>query len=375
MQAIAARKSYGLIAKLVWDGGEEVRIPTEMGQAAPHQMQGTWAERLTELSGRVCYDSLGKGRSSTDYHKHILEVGHFSVCEHAHVTIRLSTPFDPWVVVNRPGIWARRSGPDSRITFNPRVILDWNQWSRELGVNDFVGTPGSLGDLLSWHMEQLCPNIVKPRIISGELRYNQWSAPALPEHHEEKWISLFLSGSRGWSHEHIRHRFRTGVSQRSTRFVDEDGSPWIDHPLAQDFIANGPKAGAPGTAGQLAPIFGPSIDQAKAAARHAYVIVAEALQKWLIECGIDKFSARKQARGAARGYLGNGLATEMIFSASVAQWKRMLRLRCHPGADAEIRVIFDEALPALQSSRYGEDFAGFQLQPAGDGIGHVATES
>jgi thymidylate synthase ThyX len=49
---------------------------------------------------------------------------------------------------------------------------------------------------------------------------------------------------------------------------------------------------------------------------------------------------RKQARGAARGFLGNALSTELIFSASVAQWRRMIAQRDNEAADAEIRDLF-----------------------------------
>lgn len=47
---------------------------------------GSDAEVLSEIAGRVCYDSWGRGRTSDDYHKHIIEVGHGSVLAHATFT-------------------------------------------------------------------------------------------------------------------------------------------------------------------------------------------------------------------------------------------------------------------------------------------------
>jgi len=42
------------------------------------------AEELAEIAGRLCYISYGKGRKTNeDYIRHILEVGHGSVLEHA----------------------------------------------------------------------------------------------------------------------------------------------------------------------------------------------------------------------------------------------------------------------------------------------------
>jgi len=48
------------------------------------------AELLTEFAGRSCYESWNKPNAATrtnaDYNKHIIEVGHFSVLEHASIT-------------------------------------------------------------------------------------------------------------------------------------------------------------------------------------------------------------------------------------------------------------------------------------------------
>jgi thymidylate synthase ThyX len=59
----------------------------------------------------------------------------------------------------------------------------------------------------------------------------------------------------------------------------------------------------------------------------------------LTQAGLD----RKAARGAARGFLSSSLYTEMIFSASVAQWKRIFAQRISVHADAEIREIMTAA--------------------------------
>ena len=194
------------------------------------------------------------------------------------------------------------------------------------------------------------------------------SSVVQPESDEEKWISLFLSASRGFSHEMVRHGFRTGISQRSTRYVDEDGSPWLDHPLVQEYLAAAPDEDS--SYAELSDL----VTRTKRIAKATYKCVADELQRWLIKRGIDKFTSRKQARGAARGYLGNALVTELVFSASVAQWKRILRQRCVGPADAEIRNVAAEAMPELQRSRYGESFKNFRLVPSEDGIGESAVE-
>jgi len=53
---------------------------------------GTDMEQLTELAGRVCYDSYRapKHRDSISYHQHIKEVGHGSVTEHASISFYIA---------------------------------------------------------------------------------------------------------------------------------------------------------------------------------------------------------------------------------------------------------------------------------------------
>lgn len=368
------KSKYGVIARLVWDGGKEVRIPEEAGTPREDQMQGSAGERLSELSGRICYDSLGKGRSSPEYHKHIQEVGHFSVYAHPQITVfvagekmEFGRALTARTLVNRPGLFVRFTKEGVVLTYNPRVLIEWDVWSDPEDPDEKW-----LKDILRYHAEQEWPMITPCngfRATDRLLEISLVSHRINPSHNEEKWLSLFVAGSRGFSHEQVRHNWRCGISQRSTRFVAEDESPWVDHPLVQEYL----KAGIPETTPALLRMVG-AISTVKENARKAYSIVASDLQEWLISRGVEKITARKQARGAARGYLGNALYTELIFSASVAQWKRMLRLRCSAPADAEIRAVYAEVLRELQGSRYADDFREFSLTESTDGLGLVLVE-
>lgn len=363
------KSKYGLIARLVWDGDVKVKPPEEMGQPRADQLLITTGEVLSELAGRVCYDSLGRGRSSQDFHKHILEVGHLSVYEHFQITVRYSGSYDPRIFWNRPGIWVESDGDAVRLTYNPRVVLDWHKFE-----NGAVGEH-AMGNLYSYHLEKACPYIVLPKARDADkLAFIESFLSVVPPRNDhEKWISLFMAGSRGYSHEQVRHGNFSAISQRSTRYVSEDESPWVDHPLVQDFLASDDVL--PWDAdGRIRGALTQTLIDTKAMARRTYSHVVEQLEKWLINRGVDKLSARKQARGAARGYLGNALYTEMIFSASVAQWKHMLRMRASDGADGEIRAVYVEALGELKASRYGSSFDAFSLVPAQDGIGMCAVE-
>ncbi len=368
-------------AILVYDGGD-VHIPEEMGMPREDQMQGTPSEQLTELAGRVCYDSLGKGRPSftngetEGYHEHIAKVGHGSVLEHFNFTISVpDTIGDLYpLLINRPGVWAAGDGGLVRITMNLRSAVEWSNWGHrtpdyDRRIDD--KTARNLLDSINVALNVAAPAIAKSCGTPSGITLKAPIGVSKPVYDEERWASLYLVGSRGFSHEMVRHGDFTAISQRSTRYVDESESPWVEHPLISEFCRDYAKrfANDPEVLANLSdenPVIG--------MARKQYDRCTKELEAWLLARGVDRTSARKQARGAARGYLGNALQTEMIFSASVAQWKRILRQRACAAADAEIREIACKALGELKRSRYGESFAGFELRQSPDGIGQIAVE-
>ncbi len=187
--------------------------PAMASRARDDQMQGSDGAKLIEFSGRICYDSLGNGRASKDYHAHILEVKHGSVCEHAQYSF----------------------------------------------------------------------------LIQGV--------------------------SRNLTHELIRHRAGTAISQRSTRFVDEAEARVVKHPgMDHD-----------------------NIDVTAAVA--AYKSVAHSVERKLLLQGVAKSVARKQARAAAARYLPHGIETELVWSANVRALLHVIAMRGTDEADAEIRQL------------------------------------
>lgn len=381
-------------ASLVWDGGSEVRIPHQMGAPRADQMQGTPAECLSELSGRVCYDSLGKGRPSftcevvtgadphtgeqiaqevEGYHDHILKVGHGSVLEHFNFTVEITPAGEPpgkwpqphnlaFQMLNRPGCFTWMPVAEIlRITLNLRSVLEFDKFTHKFSG----GSAWELDVMLRTAAHQLAPNIIK---TTGEFIDECKTCEAKivdPINDNEKWVSLFVSGSRGMSHELVRHGDFTAISQRSTRFVDESESPWVRHPLEDAWHSDDPTTFSSQDINDVV-----SVD----ASKREYKSCVHVLEPWLIARGLDKTAARKQARGAARGYLGNALYTELIFSASVAQWKRILRQRASVFADAEIREVAVKAFAGLLESRYAASFDGWSVLPSPDGIGFVVQE-
>jgi thymidylate synthase ThyX len=115
------------------------------------------------------------------------------------------------------------------------------------------------------------------------------------------------------------------------------------------------------------------IAESIAADRRTYDTTVSALQSYLISKGLDKITARKQARGAARGYLGNALASEMLFSAPVSGWRWIISQRASRLADAEIRTIYCQVLNELKRSRYGYYFDDYDLVDSPDGMGQILS--
>jgi hypothetical protein len=359
-------------ASLVYDGGPGVNIPASMGEPAADQLVGTDLENLGELSCRICYDSLGQGRSSEKLHEHVVEVKNLSVYEHCNFTVRFGHDDILRVLyacANRKGVWVEFSQNDEleteiEITANFRAVIEWGR--NTLSFNSHVDRHNDVGTVLYDRMAALAPALAS-FVLRPTGDPDRLSRPTVHRtvglSNDQAWISLWLSGSRGFTHEQVRHRF--AMSQRSTRYVDEDGSPYVLHPLIEKYLRDRSVPTEERDAATTA------IEDSMEADRKAYRILADALTKYNVSAGMGKTDARKQARGAARGYLGNALASEMIFSAPVSGWKHMLRQRKNRLADAEIRDVYTDVLAALKSSRYGDRFAEFTTVPSPDGIGTV----
>lgn len=365
-------------AQFVFDGSDDFFIPKPMGEPNDEQLQGNARENTLELCGRVCYDSLGAGRATKDYHDNLISSKHLSVYEHTPVTVEIDLAdadikLDDFVcLANRPGVTVLfpQSGI-ARITINYRAIMEWVQNSSNSHLESleirravtlaFAETAPMVFEIASKHYD----------LLSGE-KFGEaqgYARVVEPENDREEHITIFMRGSRGFSHEQVRHRF--SISQRSTRYVDEASSPWVKHPLILQYLRDiGPEK-AEGLHGLM--------DDAADKAQEIYTVLVDELETWLTDKGHKKTPARKQARGAARGFLGNALQTEMMFTASVKAWRDiMLVQRASKFADAEIREVYAGAqdntshvIAALKQSRFADRFSDVKVVASPDGIGNV----
>ncbi len=170
-------------------------------------------------------------------------------------------------------------------------------------------------------------------------------------------LNFFITGvSRGLTHELVRHR-HASISQRSTRYVDESESDWALHPL---IVKYQDKLNKEGTLSAIA------------LAKLAYKEIAADLEAILISENIPKTDARKQARGAARGLLGNALTSELVWSCNIRSLRNFLEQRASQFADAEIRLLANQ-IYELCMRAVPEYFNDYEKVTCPDGIGFGLT--
>jgi len=332
--------------KLIGINGQLV-VPREDFGAQSHHLQGTPSENLVEIAGRTCYDSFSqeKSRASKEYHEHIREVRHTSVMGHSMITALLKAPLLLGYVdkfcycyASEPGWYiSRLTTDDHLLTCNYRFL--------ERMTSRYPNTSFVNHNLRHFLLEahKRAPLIFPVAYDAQEDSYISFSPAEINDEqpssvNNQYWISMQLEMSRTCSHELVRHGFESGISQRSTRYVDEDPTmSWEEHPLVVEACM---REDLPENIEALIASLEDTTRDLKRASLKAYKYTYEAMFAYLTRVkGLDNFTARKQARGAAARRLPHGLRTEMIFTASLREWKEIFNQRVNDGADGEIHLL------------------------------------
>lgn len=313
--------------------------------SVPNRILVTRYKKFVTLMGN-CYDSLGseKSRSSPEYHQHINDVGHGSVQEHAWHTFQIESP-DASSMAGILTLFAGRKGcylscdlvSDPKrllISINTRAInefLNADFWMKAIVEKTEIQTFHSVILDKIYRKVPLVLKNHKDHLIDGGPGFDIATGKLSDDH---IFVSFLASEvSRGLTHELIRHR-SISPSQRSTRYVDEGETAWSWHPLMTLTDSNVMMRG-------------------EARAQVDYSDTVNFLEKKQIDQGIDKFTARKQARGAARGFLGTALSTELVITDSVANWRNIfIKQRMVEAADMEICQLACLILRDLQKQGY-----------------------
>jgi thymidylate synthase (FAD) len=134
---------------------------------------------------------------------------------------------------------------------------------------------------------------------------------------------LIITGvSRSFTHELIRHRAGTGVSQLSQRYVDESTADFVEPAI----IADDPE------------LHGTWLAAVEAMHESYKMLVAKLAAKVQAEHpDLGRTSRMKMAREAARSILPNATETKLMFSANARALRWIMTLRGGEGAEPEIR--------------------------------------
>lgn len=148
------------------------------------------------------------------------------------------------------------------------------------------------------------------------------------------WTFEIRGVSRGLTHELVRHRVGTAISQRSTRYTDESKSRIVVPPVFIDALGD--------TTSELddKAFARDALLRAHKASCKLYECAVEASMRVLPQRSMSKTARRKTARGAARSVLGQDIETTLTWTVNARSFINAAMQRYNEHAEAEIRRLF-----------------------------------
>ncbi len=147
--------------------------------------------------------------------------------------------------------------------------------------------------------------------------------------------------SRVMTHEIVRHRPGTAVSQESLRFVRLDEIPfWFPEWATED----------PELMKRATALLGPM----------------EEFQRWMAEhFGLDEegvpFHEKKEKTSFMRRFAPDGVATGIVWTANIRTLRHTIEARTDPGAEEEIRLVFGK-IGEIMRAEAPALFADYEVQ-------------
>ena len=190
----------------------------------------------------------------------------------------------------------------------------------------------------------LNPNVTKVREGSKAYLENILSVKHGSVLEHTSWTFAFFNCSRVFTHELVRHRAGTAISQESLRFVrlTEIGM-WLPPEIREN-----PEALA---------VFEEAVRKSEEAQqRMAEVLAIEG----------RPFHEKKVVTSAMRRIAPDGVATTIIWSANARTLRWVIEARTEPAAEVEIRLIFGKVAEIMQKEAPNL-FGDFKAIPLPDG--------
>lgn len=194
----------------------------------------------------------------------------------------------------------------------------------------------------------LNPNITRIREDSKDYLANvlMKGDGSIFEHSVTHWI--FRDVSRVFTHELVRHRAGVAISQESLRYVRP-------------------------TELRMTLVPGSELSRMKNLDELGGAIEANfAMYQKLADTTITadmKFDEKKAWTSALRRMLPDGIATTIVWSANHRTLRWVLEMRTAPGAEVEMRYVFDKVGEILLRD-YPMIYQDFVTKPHEDGVGH-----
>ncbi|MFQ5846596.1 MAG: FAD-dependent thymidylate synthase [Candidatus Methylomirabilales bacterium] len=190
----------------------------------------------------------------------------------------------------------------------------------------------------------LNPNVTKVREGSKAYLENILSVRHGSVIEHANWTFAFFNVSRVFTHELVRHRVGTAMSQESLRFVrlTEIGM-WLPPEIREN-------------------------PEALAVFEEAVVKSEEAQQRLADVLAIEgrPFHEKKVLTSAMRRVAPDGVATTIIWTANARTLRWVIEARTEPGAEVEIRVVFGRVAEIMKKDAT-HLFADFTPIPLPDG--------
>lgn len=217
------------------------------------------------------------------------------------------------------------------------------------GAPEWVTDAKSDPEVLTELMGRLCYRSFKPGLNPNVTRVREGNDTYLAhimevghgsvlEHATLNFI--FADVSRVFTHELVRHRAGTAISQESLRFVRLD--------RLSAFLPTCIKESAEGME-----VFSNTLrnlEQVQADLARIYAIEDE-----------KKFDVKKKLTSAFRRVAPDGLATTIGWSCNIRALRHVIEMRTDPPAEEEIRFVFGKVFEIV-SARYPNLFADYEVE-------------
>lgn len=169
------------------------------------------------------------------------------------------------------------------------------------------------------------------------------------------WDLLITGVSRSLTHELVRHRAGTGISQLSQRYVDESTADFIEPAV----IAQDPETHT---------VWLHAIEASHQAYNDLVGKLASRVQQQFPD--LPRTQRMKMAREAARSVLPNATETKLLFSANARALRWILTLRGTEGAEPEIRKLAVKLCRLMQQEapHLFDDFEIVRLNDGTEGV-------